>query len=198
MFSKLIEFFFRYIVSKCAMLDLHSDNGQGPRPIHWASRNGHVAVVDMLLSVRHTFKKEKRGQKNLFIGDIIKRLLKRDRRALPSEYEILNLFCITSNLHTSLITGWRSSRCDWPQGFDPADDGLHVRSKPDGRLPSRPRRPTQSDRHEWGLGLALGRLQGLPVPDADAYLFWVRPSKAWQLWIVTTSSGLYFRKSNGR
>ena len=41
----------RYIVSKCAMLDLHSDNGQGPRPIHWASRNGHVAVVDMLLSV---------------------------------------------------------------------------------------------------------------------------------------------------
>ncbi len=24
---------------------------QGPRPIHWASRNGHVAVVDELLSV---------------------------------------------------------------------------------------------------------------------------------------------------
>ena len=30
-------------------IDLHSNNGQGPRPIHWASRNGHVAVVDILL-----------------------------------------------------------------------------------------------------------------------------------------------------
>ena len=26
-----------------------SQNGQGPRPIHWASRNGHAAVVDILL-----------------------------------------------------------------------------------------------------------------------------------------------------
>ena len=34
-----------------AQIDLHSDNGQGPRPIHWASRNGHVAVVDVLLGV---------------------------------------------------------------------------------------------------------------------------------------------------
>ncbi len=44
------------------MLDLHSDNGQGPRPIHWASRNGHVAVVDMLLSVREPFKLQGLGQ----------------------------------------------------------------------------------------------------------------------------------------
>ena len=42
----------RYMLAKGAKLDLHSENGQGPRPIHWASRNGHVAVVDILLSVR--------------------------------------------------------------------------------------------------------------------------------------------------
>ena len=30
-------------------IDLHSQNSQGPRPIHWASRNGHVAVVDIFL-----------------------------------------------------------------------------------------------------------------------------------------------------
>ena len=40
------------MVSKRLAVDLHSDNGQGPRPIHWASRNGHVAVVDELLGVR--------------------------------------------------------------------------------------------------------------------------------------------------
>ena len=40
------------MLAKGAKLDLHSENGQGPRPIHWASRNGHVAVVDILLSVR--------------------------------------------------------------------------------------------------------------------------------------------------
>ena len=39
----------RYLVQKSARIDLHSNNGQGPRPIHWASRNGHVAVVDILL-----------------------------------------------------------------------------------------------------------------------------------------------------
>ena len=39
------------MLAKGARLDLHSENGQGPRPIHWASRNGHVAVVDILLSV---------------------------------------------------------------------------------------------------------------------------------------------------
>ena len=44
-------FFYRYMLAKGARLDLHSENGQGPRPIHWASRNGHVAVVDILLSV---------------------------------------------------------------------------------------------------------------------------------------------------
>ena len=43
--------FYRYMLAKGARLDLHSENGQGPRPIHWASRNGHVAVVDILLSV---------------------------------------------------------------------------------------------------------------------------------------------------
>jgi len=45
-------------------LDLHSDNGQGPRPIHWASRNGHVAVVDELLGVRiniHSLREPKFG-----------------------------------------------------------------------------------------------------------------------------------------
>ena len=44
------------MLAKGARLDLHSENGQGPRPIHWASRNGHVAVVDILLSVRIFYK----------------------------------------------------------------------------------------------------------------------------------------------
>jgi len=38
------------MTKKVAKIDLHSNNGQGPRPIHWASRNGHVAVVDTLLT----------------------------------------------------------------------------------------------------------------------------------------------------
>ena len=46
------------MATKCGALDLHSDNSQGPRPIHWASRNGHVAVVDILLSAgKNTFRK---------------------------------------------------------------------------------------------------------------------------------------------
>ena len=48
----------RYMLAKGARLDLHSENGQGPRPIHWASRNGHVAVVDILLSVSNFLWKE--------------------------------------------------------------------------------------------------------------------------------------------
>eukprot|EP00095_Tigriopus_kingsejongensis_P005009 maker-scaffold139_size317827-snap-gene-1.20 protein:Tk05009 transcript:maker-scaffold139_size317827-snap-gene-1.20-mRNA-1 annotation:"hypothetical protein AaeL_AAEL001203" len=40
----------RSMATKKIQVDLHSENGQGPRPIHWASRNGHVAVVDELLS----------------------------------------------------------------------------------------------------------------------------------------------------
>jgi ankyrin repeat protein len=47
------------MLAKGARLDLHSENGQGPRPIHWASRNGHVAVVDILLSVRISFNRKK-------------------------------------------------------------------------------------------------------------------------------------------
>jgi ankyrin repeat protein len=43
----------RFMVDKKVKVDLHSDNGQGPRPIHWASRNGHVAVVDLLLGVSY-------------------------------------------------------------------------------------------------------------------------------------------------
>ena len=39
----------RWLVRQGGKIDLHSNNGQGPRPIHWASRNGHVAVVDILL-----------------------------------------------------------------------------------------------------------------------------------------------------
>ena len=60
------NFLCRYLMTKkVAKIDLHSNNGQGPRPIHWASRfykkpksepyktfhrNGHVAVVDTLLT----------------------------------------------------------------------------------------------------------------------------------------------------
>nr|XP_040568396.1 probable protein S-acyltransferase 23 isoform X2 [Lepeophtheirus salmonis] len=40
----------RHMISKYGVLDLHSDNSQGPRPIHWASRNGHVAIVDLFLT----------------------------------------------------------------------------------------------------------------------------------------------------
>ncbi len=40
---------------------------QGPRPIHWASRNGHVAVVDELLSVSNYCQKR---IKNIFITDL--------------------------------------------------------------------------------------------------------------------------------
>ena len=40
----------RFLVQKRGNVDHHSNNGQGPRPIHWASRNGHVAVVDILLT----------------------------------------------------------------------------------------------------------------------------------------------------
>ena len=33
------DFRFRYLMTKkVAKIDLHSNNGQGPRPIHWASR----------------------------------------------------------------------------------------------------------------------------------------------------------------
>ena len=33
------DFPFRYLMTKkVAKIDLHSNNGQGPRPIHWASR----------------------------------------------------------------------------------------------------------------------------------------------------------------
>ena len=38
-----------YVCNQGAFIFLHSENGQGPRPIHWAARNGHVAVVDILL-----------------------------------------------------------------------------------------------------------------------------------------------------
>ena len=51
MYRVTYQHFIRYMLAKGARLDLHSENGQGPRPIHWASRNGHVAVVDILLSV---------------------------------------------------------------------------------------------------------------------------------------------------
>ncbi len=47
--SILYLLFYRYIVERGGKIDLHSNNNQGPRPIHWASRNGHVAVVDLLL-----------------------------------------------------------------------------------------------------------------------------------------------------
>ena len=40
----------RFLVQNRGNVDHHSNNGQGPRPIHWASRNGHVAVVDILLT----------------------------------------------------------------------------------------------------------------------------------------------------
>ena len=40
----------RFLVQNRGNVDHHSNNGQGPRPIHWASRNGHVAIVDILLT----------------------------------------------------------------------------------------------------------------------------------------------------
>ena len=32
-----------------ALLDVHSDNDYGPRPIHWACVHGHVTVIDQFL-----------------------------------------------------------------------------------------------------------------------------------------------------
>ena len=55
------------MLAKGARLDLHSENGQGPRPIHWASRNGHVAVVDILLSVNSCRFRANRYSTALFI-----------------------------------------------------------------------------------------------------------------------------------
>ena len=56
------------MLAKGARLDLHSENGQGPRPIHWASRNGHVAVVDILLSVNSCRFRANRYSTALFIN----------------------------------------------------------------------------------------------------------------------------------
>jgi ankyrin repeat protein len=44
--------FMRYLVERSAPVDLSCLGTQGPRPIHWACRKGHAAVVQVLLSVR--------------------------------------------------------------------------------------------------------------------------------------------------
>ena len=41
----------RYLVERNAPVDLSCLGTQGPRPIHWACRKGHSAVVQLLLSV---------------------------------------------------------------------------------------------------------------------------------------------------
>lgn len=43
----------RYLVERSAPVDLPCFGTQGPRPIHWACRKGHAAVVQVLLSVRN-------------------------------------------------------------------------------------------------------------------------------------------------
>lgn len=39
----------RYLVERNAPIDLRCLGIQGPRPIHWACRKGHAAVVQVLL-----------------------------------------------------------------------------------------------------------------------------------------------------
>lgn len=41
----------RYLVERAAPVDLSCLGTQGPRPIHWACRKGHTAVVQVLLQV---------------------------------------------------------------------------------------------------------------------------------------------------
>ena len=48
--STLVIITVRFLVQNRGHVNHHSNNVQGPRPIHWASRNGHVAVVDILMS----------------------------------------------------------------------------------------------------------------------------------------------------
>ena len=45
----------RYLVERAAPVDLPCLGTQGPRPIHWACRKGHTAVVQVLLQVNITF-----------------------------------------------------------------------------------------------------------------------------------------------
>lgn len=42
----------RYLVEKNGPVDLSCLGTQGPKPIHWACRKGHSAIVQILLKVR--------------------------------------------------------------------------------------------------------------------------------------------------
>lgn len=41
----------RYLIEQNGPVDLSCLGTQGPRPIHWACRKGHSAIVQLLLKV---------------------------------------------------------------------------------------------------------------------------------------------------
>lgn len=46
----------RYIIEKNGPVDLSCLGTQGPKPIHWACRKGHSAIVQLLLKVDEIYK----------------------------------------------------------------------------------------------------------------------------------------------
>lgn len=60
----------RYLIERNGPVDLPCLGTQGPRPIHWACRKGHSAIVQLLLKV-HKERSYNNRNENSFVVKFI-------------------------------------------------------------------------------------------------------------------------------